>query len=128
MKKNQRTLENTKIIPVVINGVKYLTWPQTQLFTGWERDVLRQKLEKEKIKPLAIEPYYLFVKYDDCVQLRDGEAKEKDSEKIKRNLTKEQLNKLAELLESNLPETEKLLKMLVIESEGSENNSSKTSS
>jgi hypothetical protein len=94
MERKKLNPEEYEIIPVMINGKKYLTFPQTQIFTGMGREVLRQRMERKKIPFFSIKPNYLFVPYDVCVELKEGEVKDKKTEKLKELFTVEELNQL----------------------------------
>lgn len=103
MGRKKTNKEDIKIIPVTIDGKKYLTFPQSQIFTGMNREVLRQRMYKNKLPFLLIEPYYIFIPYDICVQLKEGEVKEKETLKLKDLFSVEEIQELIRLKESNSP-------------------------
>ena len=91
--------EEFEIIPVIINEIKYLTFPQSQLFTGLDREALRQRMERKKLSFFTIKPHYTFIPYDVCVKLKEGEVKDKKTDKLKELFTVEELNELIKMKE-----------------------------
>jgi len=89
--------ENT---PVIINGEKYLTLPQMEKFTGINKGVLRQRLNRDTIDSVVIFPKYVFIRYDVCVELRDRGENDKKLEKFKElvsmDITVEELQRIIE--------------------------------
>ena len=59
-----------KIEIVTIDGVEYLTFPQTEIFTGVEKGVLQQQVNR-KVLTLKKIGKYGFVSYDKCLELRE---------------------------------------------------------
>jgi hypothetical protein len=103
MGRNKKSEKDVEIVPVTIGGEKYLTFPQTQIFTGLGREVLRQRMSRKKLPFKLIEPYYIFIPYDVCVQLKEGEVKDKETHKLKDLFTVEEIQELIRLKTNNSP-------------------------
>jgi hypothetical protein len=90
--------DNYEIIPVTINGIEYLTLPQTIIFTGMNREVLRQRMtstnEHFKIEHFKIEPYYIFIPYKVCQQLKERQISKSVLEKLNQLYSTSEINEL----------------------------------
>jgi hypothetical protein len=59
-----------KIEIVTIEGVEYLTFPQTEIFTGVDKGVLQQQVNRKTLELKKIGKYG-FVSYEKCLELRE---------------------------------------------------------
>ena len=90
--------DNYEIIPVTINGIEYLTLPQTLIYTGMDREVLRQRMtstnEHFKIEHFKIEPYYIFIPFEVCQQLKERQISKSVLEKLNQLYSTSEINEL----------------------------------
>lgn len=96
-----------EITPVIINGKEYLTLPQAITYTKMDKGVFRQRLNRDTIDQVIINPKYVFISMETCDKILHGETFEKRTAILKELFTVEELD---ELIKSKLPEKKNLKK------------------
>ena len=95
---------DTKIEKVTIDGVDYLTFPQTVIFTGIDRGTIQQQVNRKTLKVKKIGKY-VFVPYENCLELRskyENQLKMKVlQELVTPDMTIEEIKQLVEETKQN---------------------------
>ena len=90
-----------EITPVIIEGEKYLTLPQAKKYTKLNKEAFRQRLNRDTIDQVIIDPKYVFISLDTCDHILNGESYEKRTAILKELFTVDELD---ELIKSKQPE------------------------
>lgn len=70
--KNKTTKGRTKedVKKVVIDGIEYLTLPDSEIFTDMDKKVIQQRINRKTLKVEKLGKY-VFVPYTSCLEIRD---------------------------------------------------------
>jgi len=95
---------DTKIEKVTIDGVDYLTFPQTVIFTGIDRGTIQQQVNRKTLKVKKIGKY-VFVPYENCLELRERSETQRKmkllQELVTNDLSMEEIQRLVDETKQN---------------------------
>ncbi len=113
MKKKEEivTTENEEIIPVTINGIVYLTFPQAQDYIEFNRERLRQRVLRDAVEGVVRIGKYLFIPLSYLDEEKKKELNKEAEVKLEElkglGLTKEDIEKFIAMKKEEQAKTEK---------------------